>query len=102
MQIEDGDPARACHLAPADVVCSSLTPAVDLAQAIGTLGTSSGLYLALVASVANVAAGPASEGLKPNEASRIDSKLDDGRRDRVLLLALEVPPAVLPVPAVLT
>jgi len=57
---------------------SAAVPA-DFANAIGTLGTPSGLYLSLVASVAAVTATAASEGLTPSQASRIDLKLDDGQ-----------------------
>ena len=57
---------------------SAAVPA-DFTAAIGTLGTPSGLYLSLVATVANVAAAAASEGLTPSQASRIDTKLDDGQ-----------------------
>jgi prepilin-type N-terminal cleavage/methylation domain-containing protein len=57
---------------------SAATPA-DFTNAIGTLGTPSGLYLSLVATVANVTATAASEGLTPSQASRIDTKLDDGQ-----------------------
>jgi prepilin-type N-terminal cleavage/methylation domain-containing protein len=57
---------------------SAAVPA-DFTAAIGTLGTPSGLYLSLVATVANVAAAAASEGLTPSQASRIDLKLDDGQ-----------------------
>ena len=57
---------------------SAAVPA-DFANAIGTLGTPSGVYLSLVATVAAVAATPASEGLTPSQAERIDTKLDDGQ-----------------------
>jgi prepilin-type N-terminal cleavage/methylation domain-containing protein len=57
---------------------SAAAPA-DFAAAIGTSGTPSGLYLSLVATVAAVAAAPASEGLTPSQAERIDTKLDDGQ-----------------------
>jgi len=56
----------------------SAATAADLTNAIGTLGSPSGLYLSLVATVANVTAAAASEGLTPSQASRIDTKLDDG------------------------
>jgi prepilin-type N-terminal cleavage/methylation domain-containing protein len=57
----------------------SAATAADLTNAIGTLGSPSGLYLSLVATVANVTAAPASEGLTPSQAGRIDTKLDDGQ-----------------------
>jgi prepilin-type N-terminal cleavage/methylation domain-containing protein len=56
---------------------SSTNPAADLTTVVGTLGTGSGLYLSLVNTVAGVTA--ASEGLTPSQASRIDTKLDDGQ-----------------------
>jgi hypothetical protein len=49
-----------------------------LAGAVGTLGTNGGLFLAITPTIGPQAAAGTSEGLKPNEAYRIDSKLDDG------------------------
>jgi prepilin-type N-terminal cleavage/methylation domain-containing protein len=57
---------------------SAALPA-DFTNAIGTLGTPSGLYLSLVSTVAAVTATAASEALTPSQASRIDTKLDDGQ-----------------------
>ncbi|MDB5490505.1 MAG: prepilin-type N-terminal cleavage/methylation domain protein [Micavibrio sp.] len=55
---------------------SITTIATGLTGAVGTLGASSGLYLAVVSTVAGASA--TNVGLKPTEASRIDTKLDDG------------------------
>jgi len=57
---------------------STAANAADLTSAIGVLGTPSGLYLSLVATAVNVGVTTATTGLKPSEASRIDTKMDDG------------------------
>lgn len=54
------------------------TPAATgLAAAVGTVGTNAGLFLALGSSAA-AAQSANTTGLKPNQALRIDTKLDDG------------------------
>ena len=44
----------------------------------GYLGTSSGLFVAITGTVAATSAAAGSEPMRPSEASRIDTKLDDG------------------------
>jgi prepilin-type N-terminal cleavage/methylation domain-containing protein len=56
---------------------SAVTTA-DLTNGIGVLGSPVGVYLSLVSTVANVTPAATSEGLTPSQASRIDTKLDDG------------------------
>ena len=58
------------------IIGSIQTITAGLTDAIGTDGSSAGLYLAVVNQV--LAGGNGNVGLKPTEALRIDTKLDDG------------------------
>ena len=55
---------------------STTASPLALANAVGVLGTQGGLFLAIVPTIGAVAA--TTTGMLPNEAFRIDTKLDDG------------------------
>lgn len=65
---------------------SITTTSTGLSDALGTTGASAGLYMAVVSQVK--AAGAGNVGLKPSEASRIDTKLDDGVPDSGAVLGI--------------
>jgi prepilin-type N-terminal cleavage/methylation domain-containing protein len=71
-----GGDLEAAKIDGAGFVPGTMTVVADLAGALGTNGTPSGLYLGISGSPTTTVA--ATAGLSPSQASRIDLKLDDG------------------------
>lgn len=60
------------------IVPGSVASGAGLGGAVAVLGTSAGLYLAILPAIPTAAVTAANVGMNPSQASRIDTKLDDG------------------------